>query len=143
RLQPRDTVHVFNLDIGRRHVVGPLLEELRVQAGSSEPFPVVRVGGRVRAAGEYPLEAGMRVADLLRAGGGLSDAAYRIEAELSRYSVVNGEYRETQLIQVDLAAVLRGDPAANLQLAPYDFLNIKEVPRWREQQSVTIMGEVR
>src|SRR5690606_25173861 len=109
RLEPRDTVYVFNIDIGRRHIVEPLLEELQMQVPSSASLPVVRVEGRVRAAGEYPLEPGMRLSDLLRAGGGLSDAAYAIDAELSRYSVVNGEYRETQLLSVDLAAVLRGD----------------------------------
>ncbi len=143
RLEPRDTLYVFNRDIGRGHIVGPLLEELRIQAPSNQPLPVVRVGGRVRAAGEYPLEAGMRISDLLRAGGGLSDAAYGIDAELSRYSVINGEYRETELITVNLVAALAGDAAANIALAPYDFLNVKEVPRWREQQSVAIRGEVR
>ena len=53
--------------------------------------------------GEYPLEPGMRVSDLLRAGGGLSEAAYATDAELTRYAVVDGEYRETELITVDLA----------------------------------------
>jgi protein involved in polysaccharide export with SLBB domain len=43
---------------------------------------------------------------------------------------------------VDLASVLRGDAAANLAVGSYDYLNIKEVSRWRGEESVTIRGEV-
>src|SRR6185503_2503723 len=92
--------------------------------------------------GEYPLEPGMRVSDLLRAGGGMRDAAYATDAELTRYEVVDGEYRETELITVDLAAILRGDQSADVVLAPYDFLGIKEVSRWRGEESITLRGEV-
>ncbi len=85
----------------------------------------------------------MTVRDLIRAGGGLSDAAYGGSAELTRYQVVNGESRRTELIQVDLAAVLRGDPAANLQLEPFDTLSIKEVEAWTEQEAITLRGQVK
>ena len=68
------------------------------------PMPAAaRIGGQVRAPGEYPLETGMRVSDLLRAGGGLSEAAYATDAELTRYEVIDGEYRETEFVTVDLA----------------------------------------
>lgn len=141
-LEPRDIVHVFNLDVGRQHIVEPIVNELRAQAPPNAPVPVVRVGGQVRAGGTYPLEPGMRISDLLRAGGGLSEAAYANDAELTRYAVVNGEYRETELVTVNLAAVLRGDAGADLMLSPYDYLNIKEVSRWRGEETVTIRGEV-
>lgn len=141
-LQARDTVYVFNLESGRQHIVEPIIEQLERQAASNAPTPVVRVAGQVRAPGDYPLEPGMRISDLVRAGGGLGASAYTLEAELTRYSVVNGEYRETELINVNLAAALRGDPSANLLVAPYDYLNIKEVPRWRSEGSVTLRGEV-
>jgi protein involved in polysaccharide export with SLBB domain len=141
-LQARDRIYVFNLDVGRQHIVQPMLSELRSQAVTSAPMPIVSIGGQVRASGEYPLEPGMRVADLLRAGGGLTSSAYGIDAELTRYEVVNGSNRETALIEIDLAALLAGDSAANLVLAPYDFLNIKEIPSWRDQQSIEIRGEV-
>ena len=84
----------------------------------------------------------MRVSDLLRAGGGLQDAAYGAKAELTRYRV-SGDPRQTQLIEVDLAAMLRGDGSADLLLQPFDFLNVKEVPEWSEQEQVTLLGEVR
>lgn len=141
-LQPRDTVYVFNLETGRQQVIAPIVEELEAQSGSNQPLPVVRVGGQVRAAGTYPLEPGMRVSDLVRAGGGMTASAYAIEAELTRYAIINGEYRETELMTIDLASVLRGDPRANVLVEPYDFLNVKEVPRWQAEATVTLRGEV-
>ncbi len=141
-LQPRDTVYIFHVETGRQEFVAPIIEELERQAASHQPLPVVRVGGQVRAPGEYPLESGMRISDLIRAGGGLSAAAYGTDAELTRYAVIDGEYRETELIAVDLAALLRGDSLADIAVGPYDYLNIKEVSRWRGEESVTIRGEV-
>lgn len=141
-LEPRDTVYVFNIETGREEVLTPLIDELEAQAPPNTPSPVVRVGGSVRAPGDYPIEPGMRVSDLLRAGGGLSEAAYVGEVELTRYAVVNGAYRETELINVNLAAALRGDAAADVALTPYDYLSIKEVSRWRGAETVAIRGEV-
>lgn len=141
-LQARDTVHVFNLEEGRQHIVQPILEELRAQAPTNQAVPRVSVAGEVRAAGEYPLEPDMRVTDLLRAGGGMTDAAYALEAELTRYEVVDGERRTTEVVDIDLDGALAGDRAADILLEPYDYLNVKTVPRWREQQSITLRGEV-
>jgi protein involved in polysaccharide export with SLBB domain len=142
-LAPRDQLTVFDIDSSRDRIVSGVLIELRAQATYDQPLQAVIVGGRVRAPGQYPLEPDMRISDLIRAGGSLEDAAYGGEAELSRYEVVNGEYRQTELIDIDLAAVLRGDAAADISLRPYDALNIKEVPQWRELETVSVEGEVR
>lgn len=141
-LRPRDTVYVFNVEEGRQDVVTVLLDELEAQVPPNTPVPIARVGGQVRAQGAYPLEPGMRVSDLLRAGGGMSQSAYATDAELTRYEVIDGEYRETELIAVNLAGALRGDQSADLELRPYDFLSIKEVSRWRGEETVTLRGEV-
>ncbi len=142
-LAPRDRITVFDLEGGRDRIVAPLIDELRLQAKLNQPLQVVSVGGRIKAPGQYPLENGMRITDLIRAGGSLEDAAYSGGAELVRYTAIDGEYRQTELIDIDLAAVLRGDPSANLQLEPYDYLNIKELPQWRDQEEIEIGGEVR
>jgi polysaccharide biosynthesis/export protein len=141
-LSPRDRITVFDAESSRRVVLDPLLEDLRRQARPDQPTAIVSIGGRVRATGDYPLESGMRISDLLRAGGNLQDAAFGGRAELTRYRT-NGEGRSTELIDIDLAAVLAGDPTADRVLQPFDFLNIKEVPEWSEQENVTIAGEVR
>jgi len=141
-LSPRDRITVFDAESSRKRIVEPLLDELRRQARVDRPTEVVTVAGRVRAPGDYPLEPGMRVSDLLRAGGNLQDAAFGGRAELTRFRI-NGNGRETLLVDVDLAAIRSGDAAADIALQPFDFLTIKEVPEWSEQESVTIAGEVR
>jgi polysaccharide biosynthesis/export protein len=103
----------------------------------------VRIDGHANVPGEYPYQVGMTVRDLIRAGGGLSDAAYGASAELTRYAVVDGESRRVQVIDVDLAAAMHGEPAANLALEPFDSLSIKEVQAWNDKDTITIKGEVK
>ena len=143
QLQPRDQIMVFDLASGRDHVIQPVLDELRLQSTLDHPTQLVHVDGRVKVPGEYPLESGMKIADLVRAGGGLSDAAYGGKAELTRYRVEDGQTRRTDLIEIDLAQAMRGDPKENLQLQPFDTLSVKELSQWHSQESVTLTGEVR
>lgn len=142
-LAPRDRITVFDLGPGRERIIKPLLDELRLQSELSRPTEVVRVEGKVKVPGEYPLETGMRVSELLRAGGNLDSAAYGGVAELARYTVTDAGARQTELIQIDLAAVRRGDASANLTLRAYDYLLVKETTNWQDQSSVTLSGEVR
>jgi polysaccharide export outer membrane protein len=141
-LQQRDTIFVFDLESGRATVIDPLLEELRLQAQHGSPSQQVGIGGKVREPGAYPLEAGMRVSDLVRAGANLTDSAYALSAELTRYTVRDSSVRTTELIEIDLQSALAGDDVANVFLKPFDYLNIKEVSLWREQAEVEIRGEV-
>jgi len=141
-LEPNDRIMVFDLGAGRERTIKPLVDELRLQAKLSEPVQLVRVSGRVRSAGDYPLESGMRVGDLIRAAANLEDAAYGGKAELSRYVVENGQARKTQVIDIDLASVLKGVDSANVTLQPYDVLYVKEISGWSEQEQVVLKGEV-
>jgi protein involved in polysaccharide export with SLBB domain len=141
-LMPRDRITVFDLESGRDHIIQPIMDELHLQGSSGHPSEVVTVGGQVKVPGDYPLEPGMTVADLVRAGGGTADASYGGQAELIRYKVVDGDSRHTDLINVDLSAALRGDPTSNLLLQPFDTLTVKEIPLWTSQESVTVRGEV-
>lgn len=142
-LMPRDTITAFDLETSREYVIQPLMNELTVESNLSEPTPIVHVDGRVKVAGDYPLEPGMRVSDLIRAGGGLLPSAYSGRAELSRYTVVNGDERRTQLLAIDLNAVRAGDKSADVLLQPYDRLSVEEVSGWTDQAEVTLLGEVR
>jgi protein involved in polysaccharide export with SLBB domain len=56
---------------------------------------------------------------------------------------VNGESRRTELIQIDLEAVIRGDASADVALEPFDSLSIHELPEWESQAAVTLIGEFR
>ena len=142
RLAARDRVIVFDAASSRRQVLEPLLTELRRQSGLEAPTEIISIGGRVKAPGEYPLEPGMRISDLLRAGGQLDDAAFGGKAELTRFRSTGGE-RASELLEIDLAAVRRGDPAADVTLQAFDTLTIKELPEWGKQESIILRGEVR
>lgn len=142
-LAPRDRIYVFDMESGRDRIVEPLMRELRLQSNLDEPTREVNIAGKIKIPGKYPYEPGMRVADLLRAGGTLDEASYGGQAELTRYTVVNGESRQAELIEIDLRRVVDGDPAANIPLQPFDFLVIKEVPLWASQEEVEIRGEVK
>lgn len=142
-LMARDRLTVFDLQSSRDRVIRPLLDDLKLQSNIRLPDEVVRIDGRANVPGEYPYQDGMTVRDLIRAGGGLSDAAYGGSAELTRYEIVNGESRKTELIQIDLAAALRGDATANLKLAPFDSLSIKEITAWTDLEQVTLKGQVK
>ncbi|MDA0707406.1 MAG: SLBB domain-containing protein [Proteobacteria bacterium] len=142
-LQPRDTAHVFSMVFGRQRVIEPILEELQLQSRFGEPYGEVSISGNVKAPGTFPFETGMRVDDLIRAGGGLAEQAYSLHAEVARYAVVNNEYRSSEVIDIDLDAVLRGDDAANLVLQEHDNLRISRVPDWDALTTVRLEGEIK
>jgi polysaccharide biosynthesis/export protein len=142
-LMARDRVIVFELAPGRERVIRPIIDELRLQSGLARPTELVRIEGRVKVPGEYPLEPGMTVSALLRAGGNLDASAFGGKAELARYEVGGDGTRQTELVEIDLASVLGGDSAADVTLRPFDYLLIKETPNWTDQESVTLLGEVK
>lgn len=142
-LEPRDQITVFELAPGRERIIQPLMDELSLQSDLNRPPEVVRVSGQVRAPGKYPLEPEMRVSDLLRAGGNLQAAAYGVQAELARYTVIDSGARQTEIVPIDLVALRSGDASADLLLRPFDYLVVKETPGWTDQESVTLKGEVR
>src|SRR5260370_23960586 len=55
----------------------------------------------------------------------------------------NGIGGQTDLIPINLAAVRRGDPGADVQLKPYDVLLIKVTPQWETPGNIILAGEVR
>ena len=156
-LQPDDKVIVFSLesvtdDAGeavrqqhetqRQSVLKPLLDQVRELATHDRPAGIVGVGGMVRFPGDYPLNREMRVSDLLRAAGHLRESAYSLGAELTRQQINDSQVRSIKHIDIDLAAILAGQVDADLVLHSYDFLSIREIPQWREQEIIDIQGEV-
>ncbi|MBW2535119.1 MAG: SLBB domain-containing protein, partial [Deltaproteobacteria bacterium] len=141
-LEPRDQVFIFALEQDRSAALAPILAQLSRQARQGEPAQIVHLGGRIMAPGAYPLEAGMRVRDLVFAGGKFQEAAYTLGAELTRQVIKDGKLFSTEHIPIDLPAAMAGDEQANLVLQAHDQLVIKELPLWRERPSVTIRGEV-
>jgi polysaccharide export outer membrane protein len=143
QLHARDRIIVFDLTANRTRTVAPIIEDLQLQASASKPAQLVVIGGEIREPGRYPLEPAMHISDLIRAGGSLEDSAYTGEAELTRYEVVDGKERQTELLDVNLAAIRRNEPGADLELKPYDFLVIKKTPQWETPGTITLAGELR
>lgn len=141
-LRPRDRISVFELGADRSGVISPLLRELRDQRGLQEPTPEASLAGAVIVPGQYPVTPQMRLSDLIRAGGGLTDLAFVAEAELTRTRVIAGREVELEVLPVDLDRVLAGDSSADLLVQPRDYLFIKLVPRALEEEKVTLEGEV-
>lgn len=142
-LQARDTVYVFDLASSRDRVVQPILIDLERQANALTPQQVVKISGRVKVPGSYPLEPGMTVSDLIRAGGGFDQSAFTGEAELTRFNIVGGQRREGELVSINVGALVGGDATADMELQPFDQIVIKEMPEWSDQESISIVGEVR
>ncbi len=70
-------------------------------------------------------------------------AQHGIHAELARFEVIEGTVRRTRVIDVNPAAAMAGNAAADILLEPYDSLQIREISEWRDQLSVVLTGEVR
>lgn len=102
----------------------------------------VTVMGEVHHAATIPLSQGMRVSDLIFAGGNITETAFLGRAEVTRYKVINGERRESDHIEIDLNAALRGEESSNILLEPYDTLMVRRLSNWRAAEQVLVQGEV-
>jgi len=143
-IEPNDTVVAFSLGSDRAERIRPWLERVREQSGLDNKNKIVTVSGQVRAPGSYPLEPNMRVSDLVRAAGGLRESAYLASAEMTRQSVdFDGEQQNSDHFKFSLEGAMRHSPEDDRQLMAYDFISIREIPKWRDQQTIEITGEVR
>lgn len=99
----------------------------------------MRVTGRVRFPGEYPLEDKMSVKRLLIAAGGLTENAFSLGAEITRYEIIAKKSREIQHVSISLG---NGQEMAESYLSPHDVLHIQRLPNFSNREYVTIEGEV-
>jgi len=127
----------------RQILLQPVLEKLQEQATKESPAQIIQIGGAVRYAGRYPLESGMRIRDLLLAGGGLSEPAYHLEAEISHFKVDADQTTKMHHSKLNLFNIMQGDPSADQPLQPYDIVIIKQNPKWADINAVVIEGNVR
>lgn len=122
-LQPFDTIRVFG----------------RYEADA----PKVSIYGEVLRPGEYPLSERMTAADLLRLAGGFKRSAYRESADLSSYSIVNGEKVEFDHREIPIERALQGEPDTDVLLKPGDVLTIRQIGGWVDiGGAVSVTGEV-
>ncbi|MGF1525917.1 MAG: SLBB domain-containing protein, partial [Candidatus Competibacterales bacterium] len=141
---PRDRVYLLPEGAeARRDLIREDVARLVAQTPYGEASRVVTVSGAIRVAGRYPLEPGMRIGDLLRAGGGLRERSSGVTGELTRYRLAAGELRRVEHVTVDLDALLAGRSGADRVLQPFDHLLIHPKPQWDAGGEVVLAGEVR
>jgi protein involved in polysaccharide export with SLBB domain len=128
----------------------------KVEAPSLEPFDTVRVFGRYETAGpkvsifgevlrpgEYPLSERMTAADLLRMAGGFKISAYQQAADLTSYSVIDGDHVDLDHREVPIGRALAGEADTDVLLKPGDVLTIRQIGGWNDiGGAVSISGEV-
>ncbi len=98
----------------------------------------VQISGAVFREGEYELEQGMTVLDLIREADGLRGDAYLGRANILRMQ----EDYTTAVVSFDLKQLLR-DSASDIQLIREDFVMIPSIYDLKEEPFVEIEGEVR
>ena len=122
-LQPYDLVRIF----GRYEIDSPR----------------VSIEGEVLRPGEFPMSEGMTVAALVRMAGGFKRSAFREEADLSSYTVENGQKVLLNHSVVAIEKALDGDKSADVALKPGDVVSIRQLTGWEDiGASVMITGEV-
>ena len=122
----------------REALLAPVIAKLKAQSGTNAPVQLAEVRGEVRFPGVYPLPQQPTLGKLVLAAGGLKESAS--VAEVSRIDDVAGDLQITNLrFELSDLATANGSPRAMSK----DNLNILANPRWREEVSVKLFGEVK
>ena len=119
----------------------PVVEKLKEQTSDGQLVRIIEISGNVRFPGVYPLSQGMNARDLILLAGGLKEAAYLGNAEITRKDLSNFESASVEHINVNLAEQLTGMKSFELQ--PKDKLAVYTTPEYRERLNISIQGEVR
>lgn len=101
----------------------------------------IKLTGAVFREGEFGFKLGMTVKDLINMAGGLKYYAYRKEAELTRLYVTDAGPK-TEKISINLEEAIKGNPVHDIPLKEDDYLFVRSVPEWKQQEVVTVQGEV-
>jgi protein involved in polysaccharide export with SLBB domain len=164
RYLPGGKSKIFSIDLGQalagNDAENILLEPrdrllIHKSPDAAEP-DTIYVEGEVEKPGRYPLTTNMRVADLIRIGGGLKPGADTQSADLTKYEWTGQGTREglgqapvqTTLTgeheTIALSGALANDPNSNVALGNGDVLTIRQLPGWNDLgASITLKGEVR
>ncbi|HEV7673603.1 MAG TPA: SLBB domain-containing protein [Candidatus Angelobacter sp.] len=150
RLRPPDftpTVIPFNLRaVLSKKVEAPSLEPfdtLRIFGRYETDAPKVSIFGEVLRPGEYPYSETMTAAELLRMSGGFKRAAYQQAADLTSYSVIDGDHVDLEHREIPIGRALAGEADTDVLLKPGDVLTIRQIGGWNDiGGAISVSGEV-
>lgn len=138
KLSERDDEGVRSL---REQELEPIIERLKDQANNQYNAAIVELGGAVKYPGVYPLPANASFEQLLDAAGGLTEAAYLRQAEITRRQVVDGGLT-VRHYPIDVSKAIKGE-GPQLTIQRQDRINIKTKPNWHKNNTIELQGEVR
>lgn len=127
----------------RAELLLPVVNKLRLQAQNGKASQLVSVTGEVKVPGTYPLVKGAQIADLIKAAGGLTEAAFLNQAELAR-AIDNSSSNDGVTIEhlsINLNQVFNGEQQISLQSR--DRLNIFPIPDWNIDRTIELKGEIK
>lgn len=108
-------------------------------------FEILTIGGEVTFPGEYPYADKMTVEDLIMQAGGLLDGASTAKVDVARRikdpksTVPSSVLGEVFTFEIKDGLVVDGD---GFELQPFDIVEVRRSPGYREQERVTLEGEV-
>lgn len=137
KLNPRDQLFVFGYEEDRGEVLEEVVAQLKIQADKFNKTELVRIQGHVRYPAEYPKSKGFSLQQLIKVAGGLTEKAFGLEAEITRYHYGDNPF---QLIEHIPVSIFSNDSAFKLE--PTDTVTIKQIPNYTEPETVNIEGEV-
>lgn len=99
----------------------------------------VKIEGAVFRPDTYSFSEGMTISDLIARADGLKEDAYTKRARIIRLK----SDLTSEIVNIDLSAVLNGDVNANITLKREDIVTIYSILEFREDYKITIDGEVK
>jgi polysaccharide export outer membrane protein len=134
-LQGYDVIQMFNYEDKRDQQLAEVVKQLDAQARFNERKKVVSISGSVRFPGLYPLANGMTTQQLIQLAGGLTESALDSNGEITRYSIDENRQRVVSHVGVNFSD-------APVQLEPGDTLQVKQIPLWKQKETVELVGEI-
>ncbi|MFB1035097.1 MAG: SLBB domain-containing protein, partial [Sinobacterium sp.] len=135
-LTAQDKIIIFDYSTDRVELLQDIVESLGVQSSIEQRRQLVTVNGNVRFPGVYPFPNKASAKQMIALAGGLTDRAFSLNAELTRY-VIDAQQRQTiEHFNIDLSN------SHNFTLQEEDSIHIKQLPNWKGTETVVIEGEV-
>lgn len=91
KLSPRDTVRVFDTAANRAKLLESVVKKMRSQRTFTQPEKVITLKGYSRHTGDFPLQEGLRLLDLIDFSDGLGEGLDRISSLLVRTDPITGD----------------------------------------------------
>ena len=135
-LNARDKVLIFDFNSNRASVLKDIVARLGVQANGSQRRQLVSINGSVRFPGQYPLVRNASANDIIALAGGLTDRAFSLGAEITRYVMDDQQRQSIEHLNIDL------NGANSYALVAEDAIHIKHLPNWVGTETIELQGEV-